>query len=32
MYRAKRTGRNRIVIAIPQGKPRRQAKAKSAKP
>jgi len=32
LYRAKRTGRNRIVIAIPQGKPRRQAKPSSAKP
>lgn len=32
LYRAKRTGRNRIVIAIPQAKPRRQAKANSAKP
>lgn len=32
LYRAKHTGRNRIVVAISQGKPRRQAKAKSAKP
>lgn len=32
LYRAKRTGRNRIVIAIPQGKARRQAKPSSAKP
>jgi diguanylate cyclase (GGDEF)-like protein len=32
LYRAKRTGRNRIVIAIPQGKPRRQANPSSAKP
>jgi diguanylate cyclase (GGDEF)-like protein len=32
LYRAKHTGRNRIVIAVPQTKPRRQAKANAAKP
>ena len=32
LYRAKHTGRNRIVVAMPQGKRSRQAKRSSAKP
>jgi diguanylate cyclase (GGDEF)-like protein len=32
LYRAKHTGRNRIIMAIPQGKLRRQAKRDTAKP
>lgn len=32
LYRAKHTGRNRIVIAVPQAKARRQAKSNAAKP
>jgi diguanylate cyclase (GGDEF)-like protein len=32
LYRAKQTGRNRIIVAIPQGKLSRQAKRSSLKP